>query len=273
MKMVHNNAFAKQCILSCLVAGAVCFVSAPARATSCIGRAEFLIPESTSQVPSNTLIWTTGRCENGILTKKGGAVVPFSIRQLGAIQALQPESELEIGATYDLTDCDAFGGVTTTFTVTSGADTTPPNVPVFQPGDTYNSIYNACGEYELVQLDVVPQDDLLVLDIASRSTLDPTTLTGAPVDFFSGSHQVVIGNQGRVRSNWSFEDDGDAVDTRLGAFDLAGNFSGMSAPQTIQLGCGCTTVQSSNSTDALFMAVFVGLVFSGVHRRRKAQKP
>lgn len=258
-----------------LIALASILVASPARALTCLPCISHHVAPTAadSQVPSNTKIWTDTDCTGGVLTKQGGMPVSISLFQIGDVQVLQPDTELEIGATYELTDCNGDpDGVLTSFTVGTGPDTKPPLAPIFEAGETEQSsdleplFVDACGKTEIVQLDVITDGSMLVLDIARHSTFDANTMSGAPVDFFFPNESALVG-RGGCTQNWNFDEKGDAVGTRLGAFDLAGNFSGMSETQTIDLGCSYVAPVVANSTRYAWMMV-CGVVWVRLRRKR-----
>ena len=91
------------------------------------------------------------------------------------------------------------------------------------------------------------------------------------VDLFFPEDQPLVGNQVCGTSNWSFEESGDAVSTRLGAFDYAGNFSGWSAPEDIGAGgCGCAVVGADSGPRGGYGVFAAALAALAVLRRRGA---
>ncbi len=238
--------------------------------------AEPTVPNTTdTKVPANTKIWTTQfGCDQAVLQKADGTPVPTTFTQFGRTGVIKPNADLEMGVTYELTNCNGFPSVISTFTVTEGPDTTPPEKPVFTMGETKSSgsSLSSCGEELYVPLEVSHQGTVLVLDVAGRSTLDPQTLTGKPVDAFFPSDTPLIGHAICSSHNWDFDTDGDAVNTRLGAFDLAGNFSGMTDPLTVEPSCTCTTPGKASSGNGYAIGVVaVGLAVMRTRRTTKSR--
>lgn len=236
-----------------LVAVALATLSSPQIASACdCAFAEHTVPSSNDKnVPTNTKIWSSAfGCTAPVLQKKDGTMVSFTTTKIENVTVIQPDADLELGSTYELTNCGNFAAPTT-FTVTEGPDTTPPPPPVFTLGETKASggSWSSCGEELYVPLDVTFEGALLVLDIAGRSQFDPQKISGDAVDTFFREDKPLVGNAICGPNNWNFDEDGDAIGTRLGAFDLAGNFSGMAPPQTVEAGCTCSTVGGYSATD------------------------
>jgi MYXO-CTERM domain-containing protein len=243
----------------------------PKKASACeCGFAERVIPSANDKnVPTNTKIWTNGiGCEQASLRKNDGTEVPTTVAQLGRITIIQPTAELELGATYEVGNCASLLEPTA-FTVTEGTDTTPPEVPTFTLGEpkSSGSTFSSCGEELYVPVDVKYEGALLILDVAGRSTFDPKTFTGKPVDEFFPGDKVIVGDEICWKNNWDFEADGDAINTRFGAFDLAGNFSGMSAPAEVEAGCTCTAAGATSANGGGY--ALAGLALLGLSRIRR----
>ncbi len=248
-------------------------LGAPARATACdCAFAQVVSPTAMDKgVPTNTKIWTNfGGCDQAVVQKQGGMPVATTISHFGNITVIQPNADLEMGSTYEVTNCNGFPNVITTFTVTEGPDTTPPDKPTFTMGETQSSgsSFSSCGEELYVPLEVKYQGTLLVLDVAGRSTLDPKTFTGKPVDAFFSGNEPLVGYAICASNNWDFDKDGDAVNTRLGAFDLAGNFSGMTDPLTVEPSCTCTTVGAFSQGNGYAIAGLAVVSIAAMRRKR-----
>lgn len=258
-----------------LAASALAIASFPnvASACSCAAPEHFAPSITEKNVPTNTKIWTTTfGCTEPVLQKQGGATVPVTVTQIENVTVIQPSSELELGSTYEVTNCGFFAEKPI-FTVTEGPDTTPPPVPTYTLGDTTasGSSFSSCGEDLYVPLEVKFNDTLLVLDIAGRSTLDVQKLNGDIADAFFRDDNPLVGNSTCATFNWNFDEDGDAANVRLGAFDLAGNFSGMTPAQTVEAGCTCSTAGASSTNG--HGPVFAALALVGISRMRKKTRP
>lgn len=222
-------------------------------------------------VATNTKIWTNfGGCDQAVVQKQGGMPVAATISRFGSITVIQPNADLEMGSTYEVTNCGGSATVVTTFTVSEGPDTTPPEKPTFTMGETQSSgsSFSSCGEELYVPLEVKYQGTLLILDVAGRSTLDPQTFTGKPVDAFWPGDTAIVGYGACLSNNWDFDKDGDAVNTRLGAFDLAGNFSGMTEPFSVEPSCTCTAVGGLPQGNGYAIAGLALMGIAAIRRKR-----
>ncbi len=222
-------------------------------------------------VPTNTKIWINAwGCEQAIVQKQGGMPVATTASRFGNITVIQPAADLEMGSTYEVTNCNGLSSVVTTFTVTEGPDTTAPEKPTFTIGETQSSgsSFSSCGEELYVPLDVKYQGAVLVLDVAGRSTLVPETFTGEPVDAFFPGNKPLVGYAICSSNNWDFDKDGDAVNTRLGAFDLAGNFSGMTEPFSVEPSCTCTAAGESAESNGYAIGGLAMMGIAAIRRKR-----
>lgn len=272
MLLARFLCFSRRTVSFSGIAGALLTLQAfPNEAKACdCAFAEHVAPsEDDKVVPTNTKIWTNAfGCRDAVLQKQGGIPIPVNRTQFGDVVVFEPMMELEIGSTYELTNCTALMAPTP-FTVTEGPDTTPPPLPLFTMGETHSSggLFSSCGEEFYVPLEAKYEGAVLVLDVANKSTLNPQALSGEPVDAFFAGDTPLVGYEICGANNWNFDEDGDAVNTRLGVFDLAGNFSGMTPAQTVEAGCTCSTV--GTSTTKGYGPVFAALVLVGLSRMRK----
>jgi MYXO-CTERM domain-containing protein len=229
------------------------FAAVPdAAACDCISPSEILPTSSSTDVPSNTKVWLLEPgCSTPKLRKSDGIPVTTSITTVGRVTVLHPDAALEEGSTYEVLGCLEANTPISTFTVTGGPDTEPPPAPSFSASnpESGSGDFSSCGSYEYVPLVVDKKDRLLALDIAARTTLDPKAVSGDVAYLFFPTQSPIVGSKTCGPSSWDFETDGEAVNTRLGAFDLAGNFSGWGEAETIDTGCGCE-VAGANSRPA-----------------------
>ncbi len=217
-----------------------------ASACDCALRSLVVPNETTAHVPSNTRVWaSSGNCIPVLKDKLGQQVeVNRSSLQIGidTIWVLQPVSTLIEGESYRVEGCEdtPSGFAPRTFTVTEGADTTPPPVPGVAIGEFHSSDESDCGKEDYADLSVTGEGDLFVLDVDGKATLDEKAVSGRLVDLFDDRSRAYVGRR-PCDSNWSFGNGSSALGVRLGAYDLAGNFSGFNAPQTVKDGSsdGC----------------------------------
>jgi len=257
------------------LAAFVALAAGPPEAAACdCGFFQGAEPSVNSQkVPTNTKVWVTRTaCDAPALQKiDDGTFVPGIATTMSEVQVFHPSEPLELGSTYAALDCD--GTSISTFTVNEGPDNDPPPRPTVStlnpesnPGD-----FSSCGGYEYVPLIAEQTDMILTLDIAGRATLDPKEVSGAVEDLFFPTEQPLVGNAVCSSSNWTFDDEGAAVDTRLGAFDYAGNFSGWSDPETVDAGCGCEAAGAEPTPRHAYGIGALGLLAALALRRRRCQ--
>jgi MYXO-CTERM domain-containing protein len=259
-------------LTAALASALASFAVAPeAAACDCIPTNEALPTSSSANVPSNTKIWLLQPgCATPTVRKTDGTPVITSTTTVGAVTVLHPDALLEEGSTYEVTGCFGDGTLVTTFTVTAGPDTEPPPAPTFSASNPESSSggFSSCGSYEYVPLVVDKKDVLLALDIAGRTTLDPKAVSGDVAYLFFPTQSPIVGSMTCGPSTWDFETEGEAIDTRLGAFDLAGNFSGWGEEEAIDSGCSCE-VAGANSSPANGCALAgLGLAALALVRRR-----
>jgi MYXO-CTERM domain-containing protein len=130
--------------------------------------------------------------------------------------------------------------------------------------------FDSCGPYEYVPLIVNQEDQILAMSIAGRAKLDSSALSGDVQGVFFPSRSAHVGDRTCEQTTWSFEADGEATDTKLAAFDLAGNFSGWSGPQTIDAGCGCEVAGGARPAAGGYVLAGIGLAAIAMRRRRRA---
>lgn len=253
-----------------VIAALVTLASAPDAAACDCAQGDRVEPSvSSTSVPSNTKVWVFQLgCETPELRRIDGTIVPTSMTSLDRTRVLHPDDPLEIGSTYEVVGCF---GTASTFMVTTGPDDEPPARPSVSTTEPENGSggTSSCGEYEYVPLLASQTDTILTLDIAGRAALDPEAVSGKVADVFFPFQRPVVGNEVCGSFNWSFSEEGDAVDTRLGAFDYAGNFSGWSEPETVAGGCGCEVAGAEPARASGYGIAALGLIALAVGRRRR----
>jgi hypothetical protein len=158
------------------------------------------------------------------------------------------------------------------FSVGSSTLDEPPRVP---------EVTEASRNSSTVFLRVDEQPELVLLDINGASTFDAVSMTGGLADF----DEVGIDDKGvglfRLDAdspcgiNWT-EPPGAVAEIRLGRMDVAGNFSGWSAPKTISVGseasessgCHMSPTPPSNAWLLAFSALGA---FAAAARSRRAR--
>lgn len=263
-----------------LIVVAALFGPSRAAACDCIppGFTTFLAPtDGARDVPTNTLVWVGGAVfgfevpleqAQVVLTTSQGSVVQGTTSVLrGGMHALvvfRPGITLEAGSTYVVS---ANGERLGSFTVGSAPDETKPSVPTVESQEEHvdgpGSGVSSCGESNWARL-TLTHDGLFALALRDGdSVFDETKPSGNATDFAFDNKTITIGNLG-CSSNWSEAAAGASTNVRLGAFDIAGNFSGFSDKRLVDLpyfGCGCA------SAGPLAMGLF-GLLALGLRRRR-----
>ncbi len=263
--------------LSIVLAAAAALLAAPsvARACSCGGDPPVMWPTmDATGVPTNTRLWvgtswlyelTTPR-----LRKAGEAVdLAFTISTIetsnGPLDVYTPGAPLAPKTAYELLACDSetCDAPQLRFTTGPDADLDPPPVPieVDRSGDAGGSGLNSCGKYKsaTVSLDA---EGLLVAEI-DGGMLDPLTLSGTTT-VATLDAGIVVG-RGGCFMHWPTSEDSAPV--RYGAFDLAGNFSGWTEPDTLTIGRGCGCRSDAPGAPAVLLLAVAALAL----RRRRRQ--
>ncbi len=282
------------CPLAAIVASALATVllslTAPVHACDCAGPPVQVRPApSDSSVPANTKIWIghpgidkIAACSSPTLKDGNDATVATTLSMLyepdkkwANVLVLTPQQPLMKGVSYKLVDCDVYGqGGHTTFTVSSGPDEQAPAIPGVTAGEITEGSMGSCGDEFYSTMNVQHDGALLVLDVAGQSALESAVPSGTVNDVFAtNGEKIVVGNVICGRHNWDFDEDGDATGVRFGSFDLAGNFSGWSAAQTIETGCGCRLAGAPSGGIGGRLAALFGIVaMLLLHRRRRAKR-
>jgi hypothetical protein len=238
-----------------------------------------------ADAPQNTRIWI-GAAKHGLagsapegaavtLSGAGGAVAitqtkidtlakldeAEGVYTFNDLWVLSPEEPLPAGE-YSVRVDDAR---LLTFTVGAWVDDVAPPVPEVVAIDYEIS---AGGDVRVAWIELARSEDIVVIEREGGATLDPEGLEGGVADAFEGG---MIGfGAGRCVSNWDAEV-GDATRIRLGAFDHAGNFSGLSPWIDLEMrrfGCECAAAPDERRLPAhlLFGALLLG-------RRRRSRRP
>lgn len=284
---------------SCALAlGTVLFVSAsPARACSYDTKG-WALPTMESRVPANTRIWfyveayfrdESHTRESVMLKDAEGRVVPTQFERvlLGdtvfprTLYVLTPLEPLLVGSEYQ---AGAEGLSYAHFVVTDGPDLKSPR----KPKEVYRGEYaqgpnkNSCGAYAIVTMayDLEnPLEELMVVALDDHDSFDPDSLSGT---LFEAASPTYEGSEGLAQvdygttpvSGWPASNP-KIVRSRVGTFDLAGNFSGWSEPTTIALpstsdDCAVTAPGLGGAGSSLMaIGMVLGLTFARWTRRTK----
>lgn len=240
-----------RCLIPIVVVGALWLPSDDAMANSCFVGVDVLLPSGAAPVPANTRIWVGDAYATGELrlVDAGGEEVPTRTSTLARVDAgdsvrvLTPDAPLVEGE-YRVLTGDA---AALTFTVDGEVDVTPPKLPT---GITDEEPAPECS---LIRADAAGRtDELIVARVDAAGALDPEGPSGSVTDM-NGLGVFVIGGCGCV-STWRDAAPGERFEIEFAAFDLAGNFSGWSAPVESMLaedesgqGCGCRSEPASDS--------------------------
>lgn len=258
-----------------MVSIAVVYLPRPAEACDCMGPSLVLPNIQSTDVPSNTKIWIESYgCEAAELHVKGGDIVEttestITVGRSLELMVLHPTQLLEIGVTYELQRCSNLVWKPE-FTVTKGEDATPPGIPEVVIDAVVNKGDDGCGAERYAPLHVTTDGELLLLDVAARASVDPSAISGHVVDVTKNGLPWTLGEKA-CGTNWDFADEGDATSVRVGAFDLAGNFSDWSAGQTVSApddgGCGCGAVGRASFAGSWAVVTLIAAAL--VRRRRR----
>ena len=246
---------------------------------------DFLAPvNGATDVPTNARVWIgsglywgePGDAEFRIELLDGdGVPVAVSVTDLmgynDLISVLTPSVPLQAGETYRIrVDGDETLG---TFTVGSGEDTSPPEVPVEEDRTSsadarIPNMMSSCGYSDVVTLTLGNAGLVQVANIEGADALDTDALEGESSDL-SVDGQLRIGSAGCTWS-WPDAEPGASTTVRWGAYDIAGNFSGWSEPEKVTIPpAGCSCVLGSATTQAAPLAALL-LALSVLAIRRRA---
>lgn len=268
-----------------LLAGLAVSSPSPAEACSRSFGSGIVLPEMrATDVPRNvTLFLGNGHIgdateaeviERFDLLDPDDVPVPFTVTSLSSPESLRllvvrPAELLAPGTQYRLA---AESSNALVFTTGDDVDEEAPSPPV-ETGRTTRSVVLAPGvvntcvdgsEYEFAILDVESDGALVVLNIDDRTTLDELALDGRVGQFTEDAFVMINA------SNWPDIAPSATTRVRLGAFDLAGNFSGWSDPIEVTLpprGCSC----ESSIVDARASAWTLAALLGVAPRRRRTR--
>lgn len=262
--------------LSFVLAAVAVLQTAPAiaRACSCGGDPAVLWPAMDANgIPTNTRIWINDgfsfyEFTRPHLRKAGETVdVDFTVSTIETsgttMTVYTPDAALAPNTTYELMDCDSEMCEAPYVRFTTGAepDLDPPAIPVEtnRSGESGGSRRDSCGKYKAAEV-IVDAEGLLVMEIDGGS-LDPKTLSG-DTTVLTLERAITVGS-GACLMHWPTSDD--TAPVRYAAFDLAGNFSGWTEPDSLTIGGGCSCRSDAPGAPPLLLLAVVAL---GMRRRR-----
>lgn len=219
-----------------------------AQACSCDYSYTLLWPElDATGVPLNARVWASEYGLDPYFLRVVGAPLEMSVSYStsridtveGPLEVLTPDESLAPNTSYELVVCsediEVVCDVIGRFTTGADEDRDPPPLPIEtdRDGDA-DGIGRYCGKSRSVTLEVAAEG-LLVVQI-DEGSLDLQGLSGATT-FVTRDASVHLGEGGCLRG---WPGSSNTASLRYGAFDLAGNFSGWTEPDTLRIGdCQC----------------------------------
>lgn len=279
---------------SSLAVIALLTVPTAARASTCTAYPTHVLPnEDTPAVPTNTRIWYVGQAMQYVLSAgtltdcdappqlldADGGHVPTTTRSFSFAHVLVPDAPLVRGATYHIEHAclfdhvafaDAIDSETTTFVVTAEADEAPPKPPELAIGDAVATEYENgfVGHSMAVEGEF---EGILLVDIGREATLDPDALTGE-VALVSTDTNFVIGHD--CVPTWPDAQPGSSTTVAFASFDLAGNFSGWTEPEPLEIEAqGCARCSTGSSRSAAAPVQMLAMLALGLFVRRRRPHP
>jgi len=221
-----------------------------ARACSCNLEISHMPDYGSVDVPTNTKIWLDGggHCRGSAelaprLLDPDGLEIPFTSTCLLSdtgfhyVRVLHPNEPLLPNTTYTV---EPESGLEYTFPFTTGAgpDHTPPTIPEEVDRTVEHADPGLCSETgtHVATLTVAGEAALFVLHTGDSSDFDATTVAGQVAEL-SQDDSLLLGRSACHGDNFpGGASRGVETTIRYGALDLAGNFSGWSAPSALSLG-------------------------------------
>lgn len=245
--------------------------------------------ESATDVPRNARIWLGAAYRFGLaevdlepaelfeLVGPGGevaiAVTEIDTRTYGGgtgldgLWVLSPAEPMTPGLHQVLTGPERI--VALEFTVGAELDDEAPAVPEVVDEDySVSREFGSCEESRMVRLELAEPAELVVIEQEGGDVLDTEALAGGLADAAPAPGDEPWVNFGRAPcvNNWLDADLGADTRIRLGAYDVAGNFSGWGPwiDVNIPIGCRCSAT-SDDPRRPLALLLFAALLLS---RRR-----
>ena len=256
---------------------------APARACSCAEETALFPLNGATDVPTNTKIWVHGtmalfdRDSDHPFTlhlASPGREVPGRTLELAPrLFVFIPDEQLAPGVTYQV---DPSHGVSDSiwFTVGAAEDVSAPELPVFSVERGEADEDNGCGSSAFATVHVEAANAITVMDVGKTSALAVERISGHVSDGFGpGEDSTIVGFRGCSVTTWSEAKRGATTTVRLGRFDMAGNFSGWTDSQDVEIhgGCGCS-VTSESSAWRTAIGILCLVLLGRDARRRKGTR-
>jgi len=186
------------------------------------------------------------------------------------VWVLTPTSPLEVGLHQVLLD----GYPVSSFEVMDRVEEDAPTIPTIVDEDYYVRRAHDCwSAARLVAFTLEAEYDMVVIQEAGGGTLDIAALAGRVVDIQTneiedGVPGVVSFGSAPCIYNWDAEP-GDSTRVRLGAFDVAGNFSGWGPWVNVVIPryttCGCASAPGEGG----WLGVVIAAMAIGRRGRRR----
>lgn len=280
------------------LAALVLLTAAPrvAQACSC-SQLVGIYPAPDAVAPTNTKIWILNGdyifeywdeyCVGAPLPTLVGpdGEVPYTRQAFQDTAVLTPMAPLEANASYTFQlECpDLAPNLNTTFTVGEGPDTDAPAPVVATRGEEFHhDDLGSCGADHYVEYAVEHDGLFTIIDVHADGVVDfdaapPEPLAmGSTIDYVDDeTESVSVGNQ-TCRTSWPEANYGESADVRFATVDLAGNFSGWSATERVELeplddpnAGGCAVTRGEDRGAPLWVGLAL-LALLGLRRRRLA---
>lgn len=214
------------------------------------------LPEFDEPIPLDGRIWIPRHLSSelpfqlrdeadGIIDLSRGRLVSKPDRSGNVVEILvyTPVEDLHSGVwSFGLVDDDGEWNESAVVDVLDEVDTEPPGVPQLteepEPAIGRYDAYKGGWSYS-TRLWVEDPPHLLLADLRGESELYETDSLFGRLTAIGVNGNVSLGRTACGDGNWEGGDE--AAEVRLGALDLAGNFSGWSEPIELEIvaGCGC----------------------------------
>ncbi len=266
--------------------------SIPTSALACscmeIGGTWFVAPaDGALDVPTNALVWVGGGITRGLYEDEQ----QFPIELIGPDEAPLPGTEGRLRGGWELLDVftpdfalepnttysiRVNGEIQSTFVTGLDADTEPPALPTELERNTWSRppqpvAGGMCGDGRgshgiSVQWDM-GEAVVVLMDHDERAALDIEAAVGDVPSLSTSGYTSIGKGYGCGGDNWDEARNGAEATIRAGSYDLAGNFSGWSEPETaVVRPAGCSAAGPASPSVALL------LLLGGVVLRRRDER-